>query len=237
MVFLPEYRHGKFSYNGEDYKIAIASGSFSRDTTDMVYSIKREYEIFPANTSDIDFYKTGNVIFSGKSKFMIQKAALIEDTLSITFLGERKSVETGFQTGFYSPHIVTNMMDGKKFDLNEYKGKYVLLDFWGTWCAPCIKLLPDLNELQDKYKEDLVLVSIACYEENETNVKKAITNYHMNWINLYDSFDRNPVLTNIFKIKSFPTSILIDPKGEIIFRGGAQEFPALRELLEKKFAN
>ncbi|MEO7315701.1 MAG: hypothetical protein ABIW47_10970 [Ginsengibacter sp.] len=58
----------------------------------------------------------------------------------------------------------------------------------------------------------------------------------MNWINLYDSSDRSLLLVNTFKVISFPTTFVIDPKGEIVFRGGSQEFPALVELLEKSLS-
>ena len=67
--------------------------------------------------------------------------------------------------------MITKTLGGQKFDLNDFKEKYVLLDFWGTWCGPCIKLIPDLKQLQKKYK-DLVIVSIACYEKNEEDVKR-----------------------------------------------------------------
>lgn len=235
LVFLSEYRTGNFFYNGEQYKVAVASRSFSSSGNDMVYSIKKEKEVFLSNTNDIDFYKPGEVIISGNNKFMIHKAALKKDTLSITYLGEQKAVETGFQTGLYAPHVITKTLGGEIFDLNDYKGKYVLFDFWGTWCGPCIKLIPDVKELQKKYK-DLVIVSVACHEENEADVKKAIGNYNMNWIHLYDSFDNSPLLIDTFKVNSFPTTFVIDPKGEIVFRGGSQEFPALVELLEKKLS-
>jgi hypothetical protein len=171
VVLMSEYRLGNFLYNGEDYKVAVASGSFSADNTDMVYSIKKENENYLLNTGSIDFYKAGEIIISGNNKFIIHKKAFKEDTLSITFLGERKSVETGIQTGFYSPSLITKTLGGQKFDLNDFKEKYVLLDFWGTWCGPCIKLIPDLKQLQKKYK-DLVIVSIACYEKNEEDVKR-----------------------------------------------------------------
>jgi thiol-disulfide isomerase/thioredoxin len=120
------------------------------------------------------------------------------------------------------------------FDLNNYKGKFVLIDFWGTWCAPCIALIPELKKLYEKYRhKNLYMVSIACEDESVEAVKKAIKKFKMNWINIWESLKKGPFISDTFRINSFPTTLLINSEGKIIFRGGTSDFDFLKQLLEK----
>ena len=119
--------------------------------------------------------------------------------------------------------IVDHLRDGTRFDLADLKGKYVLLDFWGTWCGPCIESHPALVQLYTRfhgatYKDatDFEIVSIAV-ENNDRNWEYVIRQDQLNWkyhllaARMFDS----PIVKK-YNVKQIPTKFLINPQGLII---------------------
>ncbi|MGJ8733625.1 MAG: TlpA family protein disulfide reductase [Cellulophaga sp.] len=132
--------------------------------------------------------------------------------------------------------ITTSTLDGREFNLESLKGKYVLLDFWGTWCGPCIAEMPKVKEYKEKYKDELVIVAVNSGDTKE-QIEKFITPKGYNWVQLL-SKKRNQETDFVsrFNVNGFPTKFVIDPNGIILHRyvGNAEEaFDKLDELLKK----
>lgn len=104
-------------------------------------------------------------------------------------------------------------VDEEEYSLSMFKGKVVLLDFWGTWCRPCIEAIPKLKRLYSKYKNsDFEIISVA----NDNNVEKwksVVAKQGMEWFNL---IDENGKVSKRYKIKAYPTMMLIDKKGNLL---------------------
>jgi thiol-disulfide isomerase/thioredoxin len=94
--------------------------------------------------------------------------------------------------------------------------KYILLDFWGTWCTPCKELTPELKNINNKLGDSIQIISIA-YDKNLDQVKKYIQDNDMNWDHLY-SEDRKGIIDDL-RVTSYPTFILINQKRKILYRG------------------
>lgn len=101
---------------------------------------------------------------------------------------------------------------GKKVSLAEFRGKWVILDFWGSWCIWCIKGFPELKEAYNKYSGTLEVIGIDCRESKEAWLA-GIKKYELPWVNLYCP-DGNPLLKE-YGIQGFPTKVIIDPEGKI----------------------
>ena len=98
--------------------------------------------------------------------------------------------------------------EGKKVSLEDYRGKVVLLDFWGTWCEPCVAEIPELRKLAKALEgEDFVLVGIA--QDNMEDLGKFLAKEPLPWVNVVD----NGEICSQFKVNMFPTTLLIDKKG------------------------
>lgn len=123
-------------------------------------------------------------------------------------------------------------------NIESFRGKYVLLDFWGSWCAPCREGHPHLKKLYATYKDKGFEIIGIANEKGKTgreNWLKAIDTDGLPWINILniDAKEKNNVdLIELFAIKSYPTKILIDPTGRIVLKPmyGTDE---LDKMLEK----
>ena len=110
----------------------------------------------------------------------------------------------------------------------DTKGKFMLIDFWATWCGPCRKAIPELNEFAKKFSKDLVVIGIS----NEP--KETIQKMESPVIEYYSGRDASKTMSGILKIKGIPHVILVDPKGIVRWEG----FPLLEghELTAEKLA-
>ncbi len=103
---------------------------------------------------------------------------------------------------------------GKKFNLADYKGKVVILDFWATWCGPCREGIPDLISIQENYKGKVVVIGISLDDERtKENIVPFMKEYGINYPIV---FGDSEVLTNYGGINAIPTSFIIDQKGNIV---------------------
>lgn len=144
-------------------------------------------------------------------------------------LAEKKLTE-----GTDAPNFSLLNNNSKTVSLSDFKGKLIVLDFWGTWCAPCIQELPILKSFHNDYKSDLTLISIAC-NDKDSEWKKTISNLGLNWTQLITS-EKNDISV-LYGVKAFPTKIIIDKDLKIIKRFiGAKEdfFTAMEGILKKK---
>jgi thiol-disulfide isomerase/thioredoxin len=108
---------------------------------------------------------------------------------------------------------------GVKHSLATYRGKYVLLDFWGHWCGPCIRAMPKVNALHQQYADKLAVIGIAMEGPNSAPLwKKAIRQYQIVGLQLSElQAEEGPVISG-YNINAFPTYMLLDPKGALVMR-------------------
>ena len=116
-------------------------------------------------------------------------------------------------------------LQGKTIRLADYKGKYVLLDFWGSWCGPCRAGNPHLKDLYAKYKDKgFMIVGIAnekgvTLADNKTSWKKALKEDGLPWQQILNNEGIEKCdVTNLYNVFAFPTKILLDKDGKIIGR-------------------
>lgn len=136
------------------------------------------------------------------------------------------------------PAFTATDLDGKIFDSRRLEGKYWLIDFWGSWCQPCRASHPELRKLYEKYRSaGLEILGIA-YESGPMDSqlsqwKKAIKEDQINWRHILNSAEND--LVKKFGVTSFPTKLLVDADGNIVYRS-AVGGTALNQKLEELFS-
>ena len=117
------------------------------------------------------------------------------------------------QEGSVAPDFHLMDSEGRWHSLHDFRGKYVLLDFWGTWCAACQMALPELKEFAARNSTNTVVISLACFD-NERRWRACIAKNGMNWVNILvpESSD----ILNKYAISKFPTTVYISPEGEVM---------------------
>lgn len=115
-----------------------------------------------------------------------------------------------------TPNFILFDTNGNTFSLSSLRGKWVVLDFWATWCGPCIASMPHLKEYYQKYAGKFEIVGIANQSE-EAAWENMVKDMELPWINVINpqSSAKEKDLTNIYNIEGFPTYIILNKEGKI----------------------
>lgn len=148
-----------------------------------------------------------------------------------TEMAKRKAKEN-IAPGKPAPDFKLKNLKNEEMTLSSFSGKYVLLDFWGTWCGWCIKGMPDMKKYYAKYKNKMEIVGICC-GDTEDKWRKGVKDLELPWTNLFNGKGKDIIIN--YAISGYPTKILIDPKGNIVevFVGESEEmYKKLDELFK-----
>lgn len=143
---------------------------------------------------------------------------------------KRQALTSGHTT---APDFTLKNLEGKSVSLSEFKGKWVVLDFWGSWCIWCIKGFPELKKAYEQYSGKLEVIGIDCGDTHQAWTA-AVKKYKLPWVNLYNPAGPSD-LTQVYPVQGFPTKIIISPEGKIvdIFTGEVPQFyTRLAELIK-----
>lgn len=123
---------------------------------------------------------------------------------------------------------------GKLVSLKSFRGKYVLIDFWASWCGPCRAENPNLVEAFKKYASKNFTVLGVSLDDNKTSWMNAIRKDRLTWTQVSDLQSWNNKVAQLYKIQSIPANYLLDPNGKIIAKDlrGAELQIKLKELLQ-----
>ncbi len=147
--------------------------------------------------------------FGGESPNLVQKVQ-----------GEMARLD---KVGTQAPEVAVNDLGGNTFRLADLKGKYVLVDFWATWCAPCTVELPRMQAAYAKYKGrgfEIVAVSL---DESKGVVDEFVKARKLPWKQVHNGTSHGD-LVEAFGVRTIPATFLIDPAGKIVrleLRGAA----------------
>lgn len=130
------------------------------------------------------------------------------------------------------PSFVLNDLSGSAQNLQDYKGKVLIIDFWATWCAPCRKEIPDFIALQDEYREKGLEVIGISLDDSLRDLTDFVKTNQINYTILYRDQERK--IVDVFGgIKGIPTTFIIDREGNVVNKFvGLREKEVFRDAIE-----
>jgi thiol-disulfide isomerase/thioredoxin len=141
-------------------------------------------------------------------------------------------------SGTIAPVFAAITLDGRPLKLDEFKGQYVLLDFWATWCGPCIGEIPQLQSVHDAFGNDgrFVIVSLSV-DEKIDEPKKFQEKRKLPWTQAFLGNGIDGPIPRSFGVQAIPALVLIGPDGKIVargMRGSAVSTAVAKALAEKR---
>lgn len=155
---------------------------------------------------------------------------LFEESLYLERVPLRRAISFSTPPSFSAKEITT----GETISLQDFQGKFLYIDFWGSWCKPCIEELPNLTNVINELKhENIEFLGIA--NDTRKAAQKAIQKYNITWPQLLST--KKTPLVAAFNVMSFPTTLLLAPDGQIIaenLRGESLAEQLLEEIQRHK---
>lgn len=112
-----------------------------------------------------------------------------------------------------APNFTLKNLDGKDVSLTDFKGKWVILDFWGSWCRWCIKGIPEMKEAYAKYAPKLEIIGVDC-GDSDAQWRAAVEKYQLPWVQVYNPGGQGAI-TETYAVQGYPTKVIINPEGKV----------------------
>jgi len=206
----------------EEYLAAVKSSKYSRSSLADALRLGEALETHPDNSVPAEYYvDLAALLKLSANPQYVEIAGVLESNVRRLKLPGNSIVVEG------------TTLAGQPFDWAKYKGKVVLVDFWATWCGPCLEELPNVKASYDKYHKqgfDVVGISI---DENKEQLAEFLKEEKIPWTNLFADEGNQPT-ARYYGISGVPTAMLIGRDGKVISVNARAEM--LTELLEKEFA-
>ncbi|WP_169313285.1 redoxin domain-containing protein [Solitalea canadensis] len=139
----------------------------------------------------------------------------------------------GKDVGFMAPEIELPTAEGIPVKLSSLQGKYVLIDFWASWCPPCRAEIPHLTQLYSAYKNKGLEIYGVSLDKDKDRWLKAVEDYKMQWIHVSDLKKWGSQPVEGYGIEGIPANFILDKEGKIIAKDlhGTQLEDFLKKLL------
>lgn len=210
---------------GEDiFSAALADAAGDEDKSKVLWyraAAIREREDLPEGAYDVELDKLAKAYptsyFGGIAKNRLEAMDFKPGADAIPFSGQN--------------------LRGRKVSLSDYQGEVLLLDFWASWCVPCVEALPYMKELRKKYRDEGLRILSISLDESREELEAAIETHNLPWAQIFDGKSWQSDLALRYSVEQVPHMLLIDRDGKI---AGVGLFPwdepakkHLVELIEK----
>lgn len=224
-------RRGSVKLN--DRKIAFAvlgsSGTYDYEYNRVYFDLDGDQKFDSETPFSLEVFlvKEKNINIGDASyEFTVDRYG---NSLTLKPLANKLPARADLRVGSPAPDFSFKDLDGKARRLSDFRGKIVLIDVWGMWCAPCLREAPKLAAVYKNLKQkNFEIVSLNKGDELES-LRKFIAEKQMNWIHTRT----DEAFLNLYRVNQYPTYFLLDKEGKIIsntLRAGEEMYKKIDEL-------
>jgi len=187
----------------EDFKQKQIMDFVNTHKKEFVGLLAANYINVTENTKYIENYLTEARPYFGTHPFFSGIATKVQPLINL-------------MPGKKAPEIILDNTDGKQFRLSQLQGKFVLIDFWASWCQPCRNSNPKMKEIYEKYKSKNFEIFAVSLDNVKNEWVRAINQDELPWIHVSDLMGYNSDIAQTYAISAIPTTYLLDREGNVV---------------------
>jgi thiol-disulfide isomerase/thioredoxin len=187
-----------------------------------------------SNSPEYTFAKDESVIYHVNGRDVsIAAVDLVRKTFSVRDYAPGANRRIALSKGSVVPNFTFWDLQGNQRQFADFRGRYVLLDFWGSWCGPCARLLPELQQVHQSFEErGLVLLGLPSHEQDSKAIRVTLEAHGATFLQAEPDTVKD-LVEKQFRVNAFPTHVLTDPEGRIVETGQALRPPELSRFLDQ----
>ncbi|WP_421773080.1 TlpA family protein disulfide reductase [Gracilimonas sp.] len=223
-LFYHKIRMGTWTVNDQTFDVLLSKESappYRKELYTYLYIDLDEDGTFDVMPDGMEAYPVTEPFNIAGESWKVTDIAIDGSSVTIDVSEEKVDPKVALRPGTEAPSFTATTVEGNQISLEELQGKYVMLDFWGTWCGPCIDALPVLKQAYEEYGgADFEIVGIA-NEVSADGFENFLKNEGISWPQVLEIYEENNTIQELYSVNSYPSYYLINPEGEIVEYGMA----------------
>lgn len=207
---------------------------------DKSFKIKKKLEIIEKYFTNYQIrdYMLGKTLYAGIEDLAVDSTdidnfeRMCKNQDIVFSIRNKYNSVSNILKGKSAPKFLLNLDDGRKINLNDFKGKYLYIDIWSTYCAPCIREIPYLNRLENEYQNKNIVFLGVCVESKKEHWEKIMNEKNPSGIQIWLDKEQSKKFKDDFLVTAQPTYILIDRNGDYIDSRAPRPSENIRELID-----
>ena len=242
-----EEKYGEFVHNEEKEIFDLLTANQGKMNDSLSTLLRQNFD--KLNAKEVEFVVKNSDLYyvfylfrtrtvnsrSISSDSLLHIFTLFPDSLKQSAEGEWASKilqSSKLKKGQFIPGFTATDIAGKIVSLSDYRGKYVLLNFWASWCSPCVAEMPVITAARKRFSEDKLAMVFITQDTDTTAFKKAVKKYNISGTHIFST----DALIKQYGAQAIPVLYVIDPEGRVVYSRDEEEDYELK-LLNKVLAD
>jgi thiol-disulfide isomerase/thioredoxin len=210
-------RRGKLQVGNEDIAFVLRGerGIYGKDHQDVFFDMNGDGEFDLHKVRSLERYLVSERfvnIGDWSYEFVVDRKG---DTLTLLPLTDRREPRFELISGYPAPNFSFVDLEGVTRNFSDYRGRIVLLEFWGTWCAPCLEAAPYLSKAYADFHDQGFEILGVHLGDQEDEIREFSAKFNTHWSHAVETEEARPI-HDLFRVDRWPTYFLLDREGVII---------------------